>query len=307
MGGCCCCCPAEKKNVRWEVADEPLPENNKFVSREWIPKVIELKRRRAIPQGMFGVKILDDEFDCNITGAAFLPTGDIFLVDQANKKLKLFDKSYKFKTSAQMPSNPFAACSIPNDPYAYVTFPASSRIRQIEAYKGDMRRLETIQTVAKCTAITSNKFGGLAVAINITGNQWQIHLMNSSGKIQKRIQGENLFLNPEHIAITNDLNLIVSDRGNNTVFHITPDGYVIFGYKEIKGPLDCFVDKKGYIYVAGPERIHQLNERGEKVQYLISKADIGFTPATLAYRESDELMMVAGKSDKVMLYTIKNI
>lgn len=255
---------------------------------------------------MFGVRILDDEFECNITGAAFLPTGDIFLVDQANKKLKLFDKSRQFKTSAQMPSNPFAACSVPDDPHVFVTFPASSRIRHIEAFKRDITRVDTIQTVAKCTAIASNKYGGLAVAINIMGNQWQIHLMNASGNIQKRIQGENLFLNPEHIAITNDLNLVVSDRGNNTVFHITPDGYVIFGYREIKGPLDCFVDKQGYIYVAGPERIHQLNERGEKVQYLISKADIGFSPSTLAYRENDELMLVAGKSDKVMLYKIKN-
>lgn len=304
MGGCCCC-HSQQKHVRWEVADE-TPQENKFVNREWIPKVIKLKARRAIPEGMFSVKILDDEHDCNITGVVFLPTGDIFVVDQANKKLKLFDKSYRFQASAQVPSNPFSACGIPNEPHVYVTFPASCRIRQIDAYKGDVKRLDTIQTVAKCTAIASNKFGGLAVAINTRGNQWQIHLMNSKGKIQKRVEGESLFLNPEHLAITNDLNLVITDRGNNTVFHITPDGYVIFAYKEIKGPLDCFIDKLGYIYVAGTDRIHQLNERGEKVQYLISKADIGFTPATLAYREKDDIFIVAGKSDKIKIYSLKN-
>ncbi|XP_053403637.1 uncharacterized protein LOC128558443 [Mercenaria mercenaria] len=295
----------KKEQVRWEVGDEP-PEENKFINREWKPKVIKLKKRRAIPEGMFGVKVLDDEFECNITSAAFLPTGDIFVVDQANKKLKLFDKSYRFRASAQVPSNPLSVCAVPNGPFAYVTFPASCRIRQIETNKNDMKRLETIQTIGKCTAIASNKFGGLAVAVNMTGNQWQIHLMNSSGKIQKRVHGENLFLNPEHIAITEDLNLVISDRGNHTIYHITPDGYVIFAYKEVKGPLDCFIDKLGYIYVSGPEKIHQLNERGEKVSYVISKADIGFSPAALAYREKDDLFLVAGKSDKIKLYSLKN-
>lgn len=303
MGGCCS--HKAKKTVKWQEVEEEL-DVNRFVNREWRPKVVKTKKRHAIPQGAFGIKILDDEHDCNVTGAAFLPNGYVFLVDQANKKLKVFDKKYKFVSSAQMPSNPLAVCSIPQQLYAYVTFPASSRIRQIEVLKDDMIRTDTIQTISKCTAITSNKFGGLAVSVNIIGNQWQIHLMNSSGKIQKRILGENLFLNPEHLAITNDLNLIVSDRGNNTVFHITPDGYVIFAYKEIKGPLDCFVDKIGYIYVAGPERIHQLNEHGDRVQYLVSKADIGFAPMSLAYRETDDTVLVAGRSDKVKLYSLKS-
>ncbi|XP_060563353.1 uncharacterized protein LOC132722803 [Ruditapes philippinarum] len=293
------------KTVKWEVADEP-PEMNKFINREWKPKVIKLKRRRAIPEGSISVKILDDEFDCNITSMAFLPNGDLFVVDQANKKLKLFNKHFRYQTSAQMPSNPQSVCASPNKPEVFVTFPASSRIRQIETFRNDLKRLETIQTIGKCTAIASNRFGGLAVAINITGNQWQIHLMNSRGEIQKRVHGESLFLNPDHIAITGDMNLVICDRGNHTVYHITPDGYVIFAYKEIKGPMDCFIDKLGYIFVAGPERIHQLNERGEKVQYVISKADIGFAPATLAYRDDDEFFLVAGKSDKIRVYKLKN-
>ena len=301
MGGCC---SKKPETVRWTVADEG-PAEQKFVNKEWLPKVITKKARHANPFREFGVKILDDENECNITGAAFLPNGDIFIVDKANKKLKLFDKkSGQFKMSAQVPSNPEGACSIPNAPNVYVTFPASSRIRKVGVTVNDIQRVDTIQTVNRCTAISSNKFGGLAVAVNTVGNQWQIHLMNSAGDLQKRIHGEMLFLNPEHIAITDELNLVVSDKGNNTVFHITPEGYVIFAYKDLKSPQDVFVDRKGYIYVAGPDRIHQLNEQGEKVQYMLSKADIGFSPQTMAYREKDEMLLIAGRSDKVKLYTI---
>lgn len=306
MGGCCSC--QQKRKVHWRLADE-TEEDDQFKhnlkKRGWLPKVISKKPRFANPVGSFVVRIADDQEVCDITGVAFLPSGDVFLVDLANKKLKLFDKkSFKFKTSSQVPSVPQDVCGIPNGSHMYVTFPNACRIRQIGVYGNDLQRASTIQTVSKCTAIDSNKYGGLAVAVNTVGNQWQIHLMNASGKLQKRVHGESLFLSPDHIAVTRDLNLLVSDRGNNTVFHITPEGYVIFTYKKLKSPLGVFVDKKGYIYVAGPERIHQLNERGETVQYLLSKAEIGFAPVTVAYREKDELIFVAGKSDHIKVYAL---
>ncbi|XP_052784880.1 uncharacterized protein LOC128220497 [Mya arenaria] len=299
-----CCCSRKKKVVRWQVADEG-PADEKFTNKEWLPKIITKKPRYAHPVGSFGVKILDDEQECNITGAAFLPNGDIFLVDKANKKLKLFDKkSYKFIMSSQVPSYPESACGIPDSPNVFVTFPASSRIRNIGMSRSEMQRVDTVQTIGRCTAISSNKYGGLAVAVNMMGNQWQIHLMNAAGKVQKKIHSEMLFVNPEHIAITPELNLVVSDKGNNTIFHLTPEGYVIFAYKDLLSPKDVFVDKKGYIYVIGSDRIHQLNERGEKVQYMLSKAEIGFSPQTLAYREKDEFLLVAGRSDKVKVYAM---
>lgn len=306
MGGCNSRQP--KKKVHWRVVDE-TQDDDKFIqnfkNHKWSPKLISRKPRFANPVGSFCVRILDDEKECNISGATFLPNGDVLLVDQGNKKLKLFDRrGFKFKTSVEWPTPPKDVCGVPNSPYVYVTFPNSCRVRQIRVDENNLQRTSTIQTVSTCNAIDSNGFGGLAVAINTVGNQWQIHLMNGKGKIQKKIHGESLFLNPDHIAVTKELNLVVSDKGNNTVFHITPDGHVIFAYKELKSPLGVFVDKKGYIYVAGPERIHQLNERGERAQYLLSKAETGFTPVTMAYREKDELVLVAGMSDKVKLYSL---
>ena len=59
------------------------------------------------------------------------------------------------------------------------------------------------------------------------------------------------------------------------------------------------------IYVPIPERVIQLNELGEKIQYLLSKVEIGFPPDCLAYKERDETLLVAGKCDKVKLYKLK--
>ena len=302
--GCCCC--KKKPNPHVVATEEEEPQENKFQNRQWIPKVINRKERHAIPAGVFNVKLSDDEKECFITGAAFLPNGDIFIVDQSNKKLKLFSPKFQFKTSVQLPSNPFSVCTNSKFPYAYVTFPNSNRVRKVECMKNDMKRTDTFHTVGKCTAICSNKFGGLAVVVNVAGNLWQIQLLNSAGELQKRVHGEGLFLYPEHMTITRDLNLVISDKGTNTLYYITPDGYVIFAYAEnLRSPLAVFTDKKGYIYVATPERVIQLNELGEKIQYLLSKVEIGFPPDCLAYKERDETLLVAGKCDKVKLYKLK--
>jgi hypothetical protein len=69
--------------------------------------------------------------------------------------------------------------------------------------------------------------------------------MNSRGEIQKRAHGESLFLNPDHIAITDAMNIVIYGRGNHTVYLIMPDRYVIFAYKEIIGPMNCFIDRLG--------------------------------------------------------------
>lgn len=309
-----CCGSGLKRSVRWQEVDE-TPADNQFTNthavdnltnREWKPKVISKKSRYALPAGSLCVRILDDEEECYVSGAAVMPNGDIFIVDQANKKLKSFDKkTYRFKVSSQVPSVPESVCSVPDNNHVYVTFPNSCRIRQIAVTDNDMQRINTIQTVSKCTAISSNRYGGLAVAINTVGNNWQIHLMNSKGQVQKKVHTESLLLNPEHIVVTKEMNLVISDRGNHSVFHITPDGYVIFAYKELKLPLAVLTDKNGYIYVAGPEKVHQLNERGEMVNYVLSKADIGFVPMTMTYRAKDEVMLVAGKCDKLKVYTLK--
>ena len=293
------------KTKRWEIITEE-PADNKFENREWIPKVIKKEARYALPVGTCSVRLGDDEQICSITGAAFLPNGDLFVVDKNNKKLKVFNSKFQFKNSVQMPLPPENVCSSPRENHAYVTFPDSSKIRQVLVTKDDMVRVDTFNTVAKCTGIACNKYGGVAVAVNVRGNQWQIHLMNKSGELQKRVHGESIFLNPEHMAVTEDMNMVISDRGNSTVFHITPEGYVIFGYKNIRYPLDVFVDKRGYIYVAGPEKIHQLNERGELVQYLLSKIEIGFAPMSLAYRHKDETLIIGGKSDKVRVYILQD-
>ena len=300
--GCCC----SKKQLATEEYETEQPPEIPVQNREWIPKVINRKERHALPLGVFSVKLSDDDKECFITGAAFLPNGCIFIVDQNNKKIKLYNSSCQFQTSVQLPSNPFSVCTIGKLPYAYVTFPNSNRVRKVECMKNDMKRTDTFHTVGKCTAISSNKFGGLALAVNVGANQWQIQLLNSSGEVQKRVHGEGLFLDPQHIAITRDLNLVISDKGTNTLYYITPDGYVIFAYADnLRCPLDVFTDKKGYIYVGTPERVIQLNELGEKVQYLLSKVEIGFAPECLAYRENDETLLVAGKSDKVKLYRLK--
>lgn len=65
----------------------------------------DVKRKGLVPKalGEFNVKTKNDTKPCFVTGMACLDDGRVVIVDYNNKRLKLFDKNYKFVTDLEAP------------------------------------------------------------------------------------------------------------------------------------------------------------------------------------------------------------
>lgn len=261
----------------------------------------------------FKVKLDDDIRDCAISGSGFLTNGNIVLADFDNKRLKLFDVNLKHLSHVDLKVFPQNLCTRDQEMEVYVTFNDQNHNEhgiQVVSIKDDnsMTVLRTIKIQNPCYGISSNN-GGLAVMVN-NPNGWEIHLMTLTGILKSRIlpksNGKNLLVRPDHVTVTKDLRLLVSDRGNNSIFCFNTKGELLFQYSRLRQPMSITLDYDGSILVACPGMVHQFNMKGEKVAPLMSQEDIGFPPICLSYDPDDSLLVIAGQSNFIVAYKLSD-
>jgi hypothetical protein len=165
-----------------------------------------------------------------------------------------------------------------------------------------------IKTEGNCRGICINKFDGKAITMSTSEDTGQVSLLTPGGNIQAELtedpDGKTLFQRPESIVVTRDLNIVVADKGCNSVIALHPDGEVIFVYKGVRYPSAIVVDEQNYVYIAGPNNIHQVDEYGELVKLFITKAEIGFSPLSMAYNAEKKHLLTTGKGSKVSLFKL---
>lgn len=288
-----------------QTADGSTPGNRRFSRKgNRVENGVGVRRERyAIPEGTYNVK-LSGEKNCIINSAAFLPTGDIVMADMINMKIKLFTCTFQIVTFIEFPMPVQYLCASVNLPLIYAAFP--DRIRQLHVDGISLKRSGFIKTPGYCRGISLNKFEGKAVTLSMSDDMGQVNLLTPGGNLQMELyedfKGNNLFVRPESIVVTRDLNIVVADKGSNSVIGLHPDGEVIFVYKGIRIPTALVIDEQNHIYVAGPNSIHQLNEHGELVKLFLTKAEVGFSPLSLCYNPDKKHLLATGKGAKVSLF-----
>jgi len=259
--------------------------------------------RWGIKEGNYNVK-LSNEKNCSINSATYLCTGDIVLSDNTNYKLKLFNCNFEYISCLDLAEPADCVCASPTLPLVYATFP--DRVRQIHVDGEKLKRSGFIKTPGHCRGICVNKFDGKAISMSMEDDEGQINLLTPGGNVQLEISededGEPLFVQPESLVVTHDLNVLVADMGANAVICVHPEGSVVFTYRGVRCPSSVVCDELNYIYVAGPNNIHQLNPQGELVKVFITKAEIGFAPLSLCYNEKKKHLLATGKGAKVALF-----
>lgn len=297
--GCKCCIPSRPEH-------DDTPGNRQFSSNgKRVHSGTEVRERYAIPEGKYHVQ-LHDEKACIINSAAFLPTGDIIMSDFINKKLKLFTCNFQLVAVLEFPTSVQYLSTSPNLPLIYAAF--ADRIRQVHVDGAQMKRSGYIKVPGQCRGICINKFDGKAVALSTSEDTGQVNLLTPGGNLQMELyednNGKGLFVRPESLIVTRDLNIVVADRGAKSVIGVRPDGEVIFVYKGVRYPTALACDEHNYLYVAGPNNIHQLSERGELVKLFLTKAEIGFSPLSLSYSPKKKHLLATGKGSKVALFKL---
>ena len=260
----------------------------------------------------FSIKLKDDPRDCTISGSGFLPNGNLVLADFDNKRLKLFDENLKNLSHLDLKVHPQNMCTRTQDFEAYVTYNDNFQNGiLVVSINGDnsMSVIRTIKIKDLCYGISSNN-GGLAVMVN-NPSGWQIHLITLTGNLKAKVipesGGKSMFVRPDYLRVTRDLKLLVSDRGNNSIFCFNSRGKLLFHNSRLRQPMGIALDNAdngGHIFVASPGMVHQLDPSGDRIGALMSQDEIGFPPICLCYDEDDSLLVVAGQSNYMMAYRL---
>lgn len=262
-----------------------------------------VQERFAVPEGTYNVKLPTEKF-CSINSATYLSTGEIVLSDNINNKLKLFNCNFEYITCLELSEQADCVSASPTLPLVYATFP--DRVRQIHVDGTKMKRSGFIKTPGHCRGICVNSFDGKAISLSLNEEEGQVNLLTPGGNLQLEIseddEGDPLFVQPESLVVTHDLNVVVADPGANAVICVHPEGDVIFTYRGVRCPSSVVCDELNYIYVAGPNNIHQLDSEGNLVKLFLTKAEIGFSPLSLCYNEKKKHLLATGKGSKVALF-----
>ena len=275
------------------------------------PKVVTKKVYQRVGK-RFTIKLNDDPRDCTISGSGFLPNGNLVLTDFDNRRLKLFDENLKNLSHLDLKVNPQNMSTRTQDFEVYITFNDSFQNGiLVVSIKGDNSMLvtSTINMKGLVYGISSNN-GGLAVMVN-NPSGWQIHLITLTGSLKAKVipesDGKSIFVRPDYLKVTKESKLLVSDRGNNSVYCFNARGKILFQNSRLRQPMGIALDNADsgiHIFVASPGMIHQLSTSGDRIGALMSQDEIGFPPICLCYDEDDSLLVVAGQSNYMMAYRL---
>lgn len=303
-----------RPRIKLEVS---VPEN-KLTENKTITEEAQLSKPKFITKKVFqrvgkkfSVQLDDDERDCSISGLGFLSNSYLVLADFDNKRVKLFDQNLKNLSHLDLQISPKNMCTREQELEAYITFNDTfeNGIQVIDIKEdSSMSVIRTIKLAESCYGISSNN-GGLAVMVN-SPNGWQIHLITLTGTLKAKIipesGGKNILLRPDYLAVTKDLKLLVSERGNNSLYCFNTKGKMLFHNSRLRQPVGIAHDSNGSILVACPWMIHQLNMSGERIGALMSQDEIGFPPICLSYDDDDSLLVVAGQSNFMVAYKLND-
>lgn len=257
-----------------------------------------------------------------ITGCVYLSSGFLVLIDNRNKRIKLFDANLKCISFINLEHRPFEVCECNGQ--LYVTIPKEKEIQVITVsipFLCVARKLilrTTLKTEGECYGITNYK-NDLIVGVkfpplptDIADFSWQIHVMNTKGTVKQKIatdsRGRTLFSDAYFISMSHSKKeLIVSEATEDRV-----KGYnmkkkkKIFNHK-IEEPKGLAVDRNNNIYVLGKHAsIHWIEPDRKHVHVLLQ--GMPGQPSSgenMTYNSKTNKLLVPRNENKVDIYRLK--
>ena len=257
-------------------------------ARQSVP-LTQLKGRKL---RSYNVKLSDDREECCITGMAITNDSRRLLVDENNKKVKLFSRDMKLLSSLSL-SDPPSDIAVISDKEAVVTTDNTSLVLlNISA------RHLSINTTTRVPydAEGISKYGEKLAVTSHSPKPASVKLIDKTGRIYWSVstddQGQSLFSDPEFV--TNDIErntVTVTDFGNNTLTVLNGDTGDIIKRRDVddKGPFGVTTGPSGNIYVCyyDTHKVAVLTEDLAEERILLSQQDgVGDSPYVITYDKS---------------------
>lgn len=271
-------------------------------------------KKHATPVTRFDATSPMDERCAELTGGTFLPDDRLMLVDNANRKLKLFTPDGDPLCEFELSSPPWDITCIPGG-MAAVTLPSEKKVMLVSGMNDCITPVEQFNTSGKCYGIAYSYYSkDLVVACDTPGDGLAtVKVVSLAGEEIRDIaigeNGQSIITRPSYVATSPfDADVYVSDECNNTIIGVTMNGELRFQHSHpyLKLPVGIAADNHGCIYVCGNGScdIHQLSRDGQRIRLL---ADGLTHPRAIAFDPyGDRFLVTSDGSYKstVQLYNL---
>ena len=259
------------------------------------------------------VRLADDNYDPRISCCVFLSNGYLVAFDYYNNNIKLLDTSWSLQGSLKFPSKLYDV-SVIDDNTVIVTIPSQEQLQYVQVFP-QLKPGHVIQLNMPCWGVEVSKEEIYVSCHNHPGD-CEVRVLDKQGNPKRRLgiskDGSYLFSVPDYITVsTAGDRLFVSDCDwrRQTVTCIKVDGSVVYQYRDadLKEPMGLCCDDEDSIMVCGflSDNIHMIATDGEKYGTLLSSQDGLKWPESVAYRKSDNTLVVGcERSNNMLVYQL---
>ena len=251
-----------------------------------------------------------DEESPRISSCAFLPNGELLLVDHRNFNLKLLDRELVLQNSFLLPNKPLDV-SVVDSSTVVITFSKDKRLQFIQIYPS-FSKGSSVKFDKKCHGVAVS-----AEHIYVTCHNndkvkkaeedWtpgEVCILDRRGNEIRRINGSNedrlRFITPYYVAVNRDGSTIyVSDMATGTITALTTTGDILFQYTSpdsdgLWSIKQMYIDSQSNILVCGLDthNVQIITGAGQKYKTMLISSDGLRKPEGIAYRSSDGTLVV---------------
>ena len=260
--------------------------------RESARQSVALTQLKVRKLRSYNVKLSDDRSNCWITGMAITNDDRRLLVDENNKKVKLFSLDMKLLSSLSLSDTPCDIAVISDKEAVVTTYNESLVLLDISGSKMSIN--DTTRVPFDVRGIS--KYGEKLVVTSSSPGPPSVKLIDKTGRVYLSVstddQGQSLFSQPRFVTSDIERNTVTAtDWGNNTLTVLNGDTGDVIKRRSLKDkfPLGVTTGPSGNIYVCycGTREVAELTGDLAEERILLSQQDgLGPSPWAIAYDKS---------------------
>ena len=247
-----------------------------------------------------------------ITGCTFIPDGGVVLCDHYNSNLISLSNTFTVKERLHLDSPPWDV-SLVNSNNVMVTIPDKKKLQLIQVIPS-LKIDRSINVGRKCYGVQVVEDLIYVTCYNNSG-EGEVLVLDMNGTITHRLgqpgKKPPMFTSPYYITVCpSTRKMYITDWNTYTVSCMMSDGTVVYQYKdeELREPTGVCVDGGGNTIVCGrlSHNVHVIRADGTKCCTLLSSQDGVSAPYSVAYRQSDNTLILGCYNNKnLLVYKMK--
>ena len=223
-----------------------------------------------------------------ITGALFLPTDELFLCDNTNRKIKLLDRKLILKEHIQLDGSPWDVSNYDNKS-VIITRPGDKMLQFIRV-SPTLESGQSVKLDKSCYGVAFHR-GHIYVSFK----DGEVSELDQSG-ITKRSIGQT-HREPLYLTVSAHERMYIATAIASKLLCWSLEGKQIFEYtdSDLKSSLGMYLDSDGSTLVCGrlSNNVHLVDKNGKKLKIILSTKDGIRIPYTVSYRLSDQTLVVS--------------